>query len=190
VLNGVLQSENTTLGLGFISNVGITLFHTNHDTGLTGTTDQRRKDGTRGIISGETGCKRESKALAYRFHWPKGKLPDSIKVHEEVFLTGVLHTSSRRSFRHGCNGHWDVNLMDYTTPPSYMNLRTQSLTNSYLCTFRIRYQRQGRQYLHRQTWLLFIEVLLRVIEAAAVYDTEQVPTKDLASFWTIFFNIF
>jgi hypothetical protein len=39
VLDGVLQSEDTTLGLGFITDVGITLFHTNHDTGLAGTSD-------------------------------------------------------------------------------------------------------------------------------------------------------
>ena len=29
VLNGVLQRQDTTLGLGFVSDVGITLFHTN-----------------------------------------------------------------------------------------------------------------------------------------------------------------
>jgi hypothetical protein len=56
VFNRILQSQDTFLGLGFISDVGITLFHTNHDTGLTGTTDQGRKDGARSIISGKTGC--------------------------------------------------------------------------------------------------------------------------------------
>jgi hypothetical protein len=56
VLDGVLKSQNTTLGLGFVTDVGITLFHTNHDTGLTGTSDQRGKDGARGIISSKTGC--------------------------------------------------------------------------------------------------------------------------------------
>jgi hypothetical protein len=58
VLDGVLQSEDTTFGLGFVTDVGITLFHTNHDTGLTGTSDKRGKDGARGVISSETGCRR------------------------------------------------------------------------------------------------------------------------------------
>ena len=39
VLNGVLKGEDTTLGLGFVTDVGITLFHTNHDTGLAGTSN-------------------------------------------------------------------------------------------------------------------------------------------------------
>mmetsp|Transcript_24453 Transcript_24453/g.57797 ORF Transcript_24453/g.57797 Transcript_24453/m.57797 type:complete len:407 (+) Transcript_24453:178-1398(+) len=54
VLDGVLQSENTSLGLGFVSNIGITLFHSNHDTRLTGTTDQGRENGSGGIVSGES----------------------------------------------------------------------------------------------------------------------------------------
>jgi len=33
VLNGVAQSENTTLGLSLITDVGVLLTHTNHDTG-------------------------------------------------------------------------------------------------------------------------------------------------------------
>jgi hypothetical protein len=32
VLNGVLQGEDTSLGLGLIANIGILLTHTNHDT--------------------------------------------------------------------------------------------------------------------------------------------------------------
>jgi hypothetical protein len=56
VLDGVFQSEDTTLGLGFITNVGITLFHTNNYTGLASPTDQGREDGSRSIISSETGC--------------------------------------------------------------------------------------------------------------------------------------
>merc|ERR1711975_87914 len=37
VLNGVLQGEDTSLGLGFISNIGILLTHTDHDTLVAGT---------------------------------------------------------------------------------------------------------------------------------------------------------
>jgi hypothetical protein len=32
VLNGISQSENTTLGLSLITNVGVLLTHTDHDT--------------------------------------------------------------------------------------------------------------------------------------------------------------
>ena len=63
VLDGVLQSEDTTLGLGFITDVGITLFHTNHDTGLTGTADQRREDRAGSIISSETGCQQRGETI-------------------------------------------------------------------------------------------------------------------------------
>merc|ERR1719348_2263719 len=37
MLNGVLEGEDTSLGLGFISNIGILLSHTNHHTLVTGT---------------------------------------------------------------------------------------------------------------------------------------------------------
>merc|ERR1712102_234566 len=39
VLNGVLQGEDTSLGLGFISNIGILLTHTDHDTLVAGTSN-------------------------------------------------------------------------------------------------------------------------------------------------------
>ena len=55
VLDGVLQRENTTLRLGFISDVRVLLSHTNHHCLMTGTTDDGREDGAGSIISGETG---------------------------------------------------------------------------------------------------------------------------------------
>jgi hypothetical protein len=55
MLNRVLQGEDTTLGLGFVTDVGVTLFHANHDSGLPGTADQRREYGSRGIVSCKSG---------------------------------------------------------------------------------------------------------------------------------------
>merc|ERR1711975_203594 len=55
VLNGVLQGEDTSLGLGFISNIGILLTHTDHDTLVAGTANNGGEDGSGSVISGETG---------------------------------------------------------------------------------------------------------------------------------------
>jgi len=51
MLNRVLQSEDTTLGLSFITNVRVLLSHANHDTLMTRATHNRGEDRTRGIIS-------------------------------------------------------------------------------------------------------------------------------------------
>ena len=55
VLDGVLQRENTTLRLGFISDVRVLLSHTNHHSLMTGTTNDGREHGARSIVSSETG---------------------------------------------------------------------------------------------------------------------------------------
>merc|ERR1712200_299788 len=55
VLNGVLQGEDTSLRLGFISNIGILLTHTDHDTLVAGTANNGGEDGSGSVISGETG---------------------------------------------------------------------------------------------------------------------------------------
>merc|ERR1711944_270765 len=55
VFNGVLQGEDTPLGLGFISNIGVLLTHTDHDTLVAGATNNGGDDGPGGVISGETG---------------------------------------------------------------------------------------------------------------------------------------
>ena len=55
VLDGVLQGEDTTLGLGLISNEGVLGVHTDHDTGVTGTSNNGGEDGTGSIISSESG---------------------------------------------------------------------------------------------------------------------------------------
>merc|ERR1719193_1390119 len=55
VLNGVLQGEDTSLRLGFISNIGILLTHTDHHTLVAGTANNGGEDGSGSVISGETG---------------------------------------------------------------------------------------------------------------------------------------
>merc|ERR1712061_719532 len=51
VFNWVLQGEDTSLGLSFISNIGILLTHTNHDTLVAGTSNNGGEDSTGGVIS-------------------------------------------------------------------------------------------------------------------------------------------
>ena len=54
VLNWVLQGEDTSLALGFISNIGILLSHTNHDTLVTGTANNGGEDSSGSIISSKS----------------------------------------------------------------------------------------------------------------------------------------
>jgi len=55
VLNGVLEGEDTSLALGFISDVGVLLAHTDHDTLMTGATYDGGEHSSGSVISGETG---------------------------------------------------------------------------------------------------------------------------------------
>merc|ERR1719513_525867 len=54
VLNGVLEGEDTSLGLGLISNIGILLSHTNHHTLVARTTNNGGEDGSGSIISSKS----------------------------------------------------------------------------------------------------------------------------------------
>ena len=51
MLDGVLKSENTSLGLGLVTDIGVLLVHTHHDARVLGATHDRGKDSTRGIIT-------------------------------------------------------------------------------------------------------------------------------------------
>merc|ERR1712051_323886 len=55
VLNGVLQGEDTPLGLGLVTDIGILLSHTDHDSLVAGTSNDGGEDGPGGIVSGEAG---------------------------------------------------------------------------------------------------------------------------------------
>merc|ERR1719154_28514 len=54
VLNGVLEGEDTSLGLSLISNIGILLSHTDHHTLVAGTSNNGREDSAGSIISSES----------------------------------------------------------------------------------------------------------------------------------------
>merc|ERR1712008_55885 len=54
VLNGVLQREDTSFRLSLITYVGVFLAHANHDTLVTGTSNNGRKDGSWGIVPSES----------------------------------------------------------------------------------------------------------------------------------------
>merc|ERR1712064_222045 len=54
VLNGVLQGEDTSLGLSLISNIGILLSHTDHDTLVSWSSNNGWEDSSGSVISGES----------------------------------------------------------------------------------------------------------------------------------------
>jgi len=53
VLNGVLQGEDTSLGLGLVADVGVLVAHTDHDGDMARTADDGRKDGAGSVITGK-----------------------------------------------------------------------------------------------------------------------------------------
>ena len=55
VLNGVFQGKDTSLALGLVSDVGILLSHTNHDSLVARASNNGGEDCTRSIVSSETG---------------------------------------------------------------------------------------------------------------------------------------
>merc|ERR1711884_998748 len=55
VLNRVLQGEDTPVGLGLVSNIGVLLSHTDHHTLVPWATNDGGEDSPGGVITGETG---------------------------------------------------------------------------------------------------------------------------------------
>ena len=53
VLNGVLEGQDTSLGLSLITDVGVLLSHADHDTLVTGAADDGGEDGAGSIITSE-----------------------------------------------------------------------------------------------------------------------------------------
>merc|ERR1739836_350276 len=53
VLNGVLQGKDTPLGLGLVTDIGVLLSHTDHDSLVAGTADNGGEDSSGSVISGE-----------------------------------------------------------------------------------------------------------------------------------------
>jgi hypothetical protein len=54
VLDWVFQGEDTSLGLGFVSDIGVFLAHTDHNTLVSWSTDDGWEDGSWSIVTGET----------------------------------------------------------------------------------------------------------------------------------------
>merc|ERR1712042_204426 len=54
MLNGVLQGKDTSLGLSLISNIGILLSHTDHDTLVSWSSNNGWEDSSGSVISGES----------------------------------------------------------------------------------------------------------------------------------------
>ena len=54
VFDGVLQGEDTSLGLGLISNEGVLGVHTDHHTGVARAANNGGEDSTRGVITSES----------------------------------------------------------------------------------------------------------------------------------------
>merc|ERR1712168_1256843 len=54
MLNGVLEGEDTSLGLGLISNIGILLSHTDHHTLVAGTSNNGGEDSSGSVISSKS----------------------------------------------------------------------------------------------------------------------------------------
>merc|ERR1712176_255498 len=55
VLDGVLQGEDTSLALGLVSDVGVLLSHADHDTLMSGSSNDGREDSSGSGISGKAG---------------------------------------------------------------------------------------------------------------------------------------
>ena len=53
VLDGVLEGQDTTLGLGLVTDVRVLLAHADHDTGVTRATDDRGEHSAGGVITGK-----------------------------------------------------------------------------------------------------------------------------------------
>merc|ERR1712045_199675 len=66
VLNGVLQGKDTPLGLGLVTDVGVLLSHTNHDTLVAGTSNDGGEDGPGGVVSGEAGLAHAGAIVAHK----------------------------------------------------------------------------------------------------------------------------
>merc|ERR1711931_154487 len=65
VFNGVLQGEDTSLGLGFITDIAVFLTHTNHNTLMARTANNGWEDGSWCFVSGETGLNKSGSVVAY-----------------------------------------------------------------------------------------------------------------------------
>merc|ERR1712002_1134402 len=83
VLNWVLQGEDTSLGLGLITNIGVLLTHTHHDTLVPWTTNNGWEDGSGSVISSES-------SLAHAGAIVNNKSSNVFVTHLHLILTEPL----------------------------------------------------------------------------------------------------
>lgn len=55
VVNGVLKVQDTSLGLSFVTDVGLLVVHSDHDSLILGSSDDGGEAASRGIITSNTG---------------------------------------------------------------------------------------------------------------------------------------
>merc|ERR1719376_260384 len=87
VLNGVLQGEDTPLGLGLVTDIGVLLSHTDHDALMPWATDDGWEDGPGGVITGETGLAHAGAIV----HDQSGNV---LVTHHHVIRSVLSHTKS------------------------------------------------------------------------------------------------
>ena len=66
VLDGVLESEDTSLALGLVSHVRVLLTHADHHSLVAGAADDGREDSTGCIVSGESGFAHTGAVVNYQ----------------------------------------------------------------------------------------------------------------------------
>jgi hypothetical protein len=83
VLNGVLEGQDTSLALGFVTDVAVFLTHTHHDTLMSGATDNGWEDSTGCVIPSETG-------LAHTGSIVYNQCGNIVVTHSAGFVLGLL----------------------------------------------------------------------------------------------------
>ena len=66
MLDGVLESEDTSLALGLVSHVRVLLTHADHHSLVAGAADDGRENGTGCIVSGESGFAHTGAVVNYQ----------------------------------------------------------------------------------------------------------------------------
>merc|ERR1712128_7326 len=94
VLNGVLEGEDTPLGLGLVTDIGVLLSHTNHHSLVAGAANIGGEDSPGGVISSETSLAHAGAIVAdkgsYVFVTHGGSLGKPEKCISNMSTEGVL----------------------------------------------------------------------------------------------------
>jgi hypothetical protein len=80
VLDGVLEGQDTPLGLGFVADVGVLLTHPDHDTGVARAPHDTGEDGPRGVISSEPSLRTQHILLMSTIR----QLPRAVEIADRI----------------------------------------------------------------------------------------------------------